>query len=108
MIYIQTAVVPEKENKEKMINEIKWKTFPEVIRDTSFQTEGKKKKKRKVYQVQGVRTEKISTAKHIPKKLQKSKERKTGNISREEKKSLKEWEREWKQRFYTKTKNSRR
>lgn len=46
MIYIQTAVVPEKENKEKMINEIKWRTFPEVIRDTSFQTEEKKKKEK--------------------------------------------------------------
>lgn len=43
MIHIQPVVFPEKEYKEKMINEIIWKTFPELIRDTSFQTEEKKK-----------------------------------------------------------------
>lgn len=43
MIHNQWLVFPEKENKEKMVNEIIWKTFPEVIRDTSFQTEKKKK-----------------------------------------------------------------
>lgn len=46
MIHIQWLVFPEKENKEKMIDEIILKTFPELIRDTNFpQTEKKEKEK---------------------------------------------------------------